>query len=61
MIYDVLGNKVRAFESAGPQLGLQRLLWDGKNDAGAYVLSGVYYAQLDVNGNKYLTKIAVVK
>ncbi|HTC22560.1 MAG TPA: T9SS type A sorting domain-containing protein, partial [bacterium] len=61
MIYDILGRKVRAFESAGPQSGLQQLSWDGRNDAGVYVLSGVYYAQLEVNGSKYLTKIAVVK
>jgi hypothetical protein len=61
MIFDILGKKVRAFESNGPQSGLQQLSWDGKNDAGAYVLSGVYYGQLNVNGSKYLTKIAVVK
>jgi hypothetical protein len=41
--------------------GLQRLIWNGRNGAGQQVLSGVYYAQLTVNGANYLLKVAVVK
>jgi len=62
VLYDVAGNKVVALldhQTLGA--GLQRILWNGANGVGATVLSGIYYAQLDVNGTKLLLKIAVVK
>jgi hypothetical protein len=63
VIYDVLGQRVKTFQSPGPQVNLQRLTWDGKNDMGNYVLNGIYYSQLTVDGGPQvpLLKIAVVK
>jgi hypothetical protein len=62
VMYDVLGSKVKTFVN-GESLsaGLQRYPWDGRNGSGSQVLSGVYYAQLTVNGTSYLLKVAVVK
>jgi hypothetical protein len=60
VIYDILGKRVKTFQSNGPQTGLQQLLWDGKNDAGVMVLSGIYFAQLNAGGT-YFLKIAVAK
>ncbi len=61
-LYDVMGAKVATLlENQVLAAGLQRISWDGRNGRGSYVLNGVYYAQLSVNGNKYLLKIAVVK
>jgi hypothetical protein len=61
-IYDVTGNKVISLlKNVSLPMGDQKEPWDGKNGMGALVLNGVYYAQLNVNGNKLLTKIAVVK
>jgi hypothetical protein len=62
VLYDVLGNKVLTLLN-GQNLpsGLQRHSWNGRNGSGAQVLSGVYYAQLTVNGANYLLKVAVVK
>src|SRR6185295_7905916 len=62
VIYDVTGNKVKTLVG-GQSLpaGLQQVAWDGRNGSGALVVNGVYYAQLDVAGNKLLQKIAVVK
>ncbi len=61
-LYDVMGSKViTLLENKTLSAGLQRISWDGRNGTGSYVLNGVYYAQLSVNGNKYLLKIAVVK
>jgi len=61
-LFDTLGNRV-AVLLAGRMLasGLQKVLWDGRNGSGAFVINGVYYAQLDVNGRKFLVKVAVVK
>lgn len=62
VLYDVLGNKVLTLLN-GQTLptGLQRQVWNGRNGTGLQVLSGVYYAQLTVNGTNYLLKVAVVK
>jgi hypothetical protein len=62
VVYDVTGNRVVTLadhQNLGP--GLQRIMWDGRNGMGLLVVNGIYYAQLDVNGSKYLTKVAVSK
>jgi hypothetical protein len=62
VIYDVLGSKVIALaDHQDLNQGMQRFTWDGRNGLGAYVINGVYYAQLSVNGTTQLLKIAVVK
>lgn len=61
-LYDVMGGRVGAL--LDHQLlgaGLQRVPWDGKNGMGNFVVNGIYYGQLEVDGSKYLVKIAVVK
>jgi len=60
VIYDILGKRVKTFQSNGPQTGLQQLSWDGKNDAGVMVLSGIYFGELNAGGT-YTLKIAVAK
>lgn len=42
-IYNVLGHKVRSLESETLAPGQYRLEWDGCNDAGDTVASGVYF------------------
>jgi hypothetical protein len=62
VIYDALGERVVTLaDGRACPVGLQHLAWDGKNAKGMSVVNGVYYAQLDVNGNKQMIKIAVVK
>ncbi len=61
-LFDTLGNRVAVLLS-GRVLGqgLQKFIWDGKNSSGSLVLNGVYYALLEVNGRKFLVKVAVIK
>jgi len=62
VLYDVTGNRTATLlNNQNLPSGLQRILWDGRNGLGVFVLNGVYYSQLTVNGQKYLVKIAVVK
>jgi hypothetical protein len=62
VLYDVIGNKVTTLiDNQNLPAGLQRLTWDGKNGGNAFVLNGIYFAQLNVNGTKLLLKIAVVR
>ena len=60
-IYDILGKKIKTLVqnqlSAGPNL----LKWDGKNDRGVSVTSGVYIVQLVSKTCVSTTKIVVAK
>ena len=62
VLYDVMGERTATLiDNQTLQAGLQRVSWDGRNGMGAYVLNGIYYAQLIVDGPKYMLKIAVVR
>jgi len=45
-IYNILGQKVRSLERGHLSAGSHRIIWDGKNDAGHLLPSGVYFARL---------------
>jgi hypothetical protein len=52
-IHDLSGRVVRSFQiSKSPDLQIIRLSWDGRNDAGKVVRSGVYFVKLTV-GNEF--------
>ena len=49
-IYDVGGRRVRALVNAHYDAGARSAYWDGRNDAGQAVASGVYLYRLEVAG-----------
>jgi hypothetical protein len=62
IVYDALGVRTRTLlDAQALPAGVQRVLWDGRNGRGGLVLNGVYFVQLEVNGEKYLHKVAVIK
>jgi hypothetical protein len=62
-IYDVAGGLVRTLVQSAPSGGMYYYTdWDGKNDAGDKVASGVYIGRMTVNGgDEAFFKMAVVK
>jgi hypothetical protein len=61
-IYDVVGEKVRSIDLGTPAGDtFNYVTWDGKNDAGKNVASGVYVGILKVGGSKAAWKMAVIK
>lgn len=54
-IYDVLGRKVRTLVDQNLTPGTYSAMWDGTNDAGQRVTSGVYFYQLNAE-NAVITK-----
>ncbi len=54
-IYDVLGKEVKSFEYENVPAGTHQVVWDGKNQGGAQVASGVYFYRLNA-GTTVLTK-----
>ena len=47
-IYDILGRKVRTLVSEHLSWGYKSVLWDGENDFGNDVASGIYFYQMKV-------------
>lgn len=45
-IYNVLGQKVRDLVRGEIQMGLNAVCWDGRDDAGRQLVSGVYFYRL---------------
>jgi len=47
-IYDLLGRKVRTLASEHLPSGYKSVLWDGRNDSGEDVASGIYFYRIKV-------------
>ncbi len=60
-IYDVRGRKVRTLVSEELSSGYKSVLWDGKNEAGKDVASGVYFYQLKVGDFSEPKKMLLLK
>jgi len=60
-ICDVLGRKVRTLVSEELSSGYKSVMWDGKNDDGDEVASGVYFYQLKVGDFSEPKKMLLLK
>jgi hypothetical protein len=48
-IYDIAGRSVRTLVAAEVKPGYYHIIWDGKNDSGILVGSGIYFYRIEVN------------
>ena len=61
-MYNLLGQKIRTLVNSEKSEGEYNVVWDGKDDSGASVSSGVYFYQLTSQGEvKYRNKMLLVK
>jgi len=60
-VYDVLGREVRTLVSEELSSGYKSVIWDGKNDDGEEVASGVYFYQLKVGDFSEPKKMLLLK
>jgi hypothetical protein len=60
-IYNLLGEEVRALVNADQRSGFYRAIWDGKNNNGRIVTSGVYLLRLAVGEMIATKKLAVIR
>ncbi len=58
-IYDILGREVKSFRLSGQSEGINRVVWDGTNNDGVKVATGVYLYQLQTR-NGFLTNKMIV-
>ena len=59
-IFDVAGRQVKTFEGVGTA-GMNTVMWDGRDDAGQAVASGVFYYSLDTGSGVETRKMALIK
>jgi len=60
-IYDLLGRKVRTLVSENLSPGYKSVLWDGKDNSGKQVASGIYFYRLQVGDFSGVKKLVLLK
>ncbi len=53
VIFDMLGRKVRTLETGTLPAGLNSTSWDGKNNYGKAVASGIYFYRLQITSGRF--------
>jgi len=61
VIYDVNGRKVKTLVNGAQKAGLHELIWDGTDDAGHPVSSGIFWSQLTAGDYTSNRKMVVLK
>jgi len=60
-IYNLIGEKVQTLINETQRMGCHRTFWDGKNERGIQMSSGIYYYAF-VGGNQtHVKKMALIK
>ena len=60
-VYNMAGHKVRSLESGDMQPGYHSIIWDGTNDAGSKVSTGMYFYSIQTNGFQETKKMLFLK
>ncbi len=60
-IYNILGQELKSFEEMSLSAGLHSVHWNGKNDHGTFVPSGIYIVELTDGFKKISRKFTIVK
>ncbi|MBA4310992.1 MAG: hypothetical protein C0425_11770, partial [Chlorobiaceae bacterium] len=60
-IYNSIGQKVKTLFQNNAVVGLNRIYWDGKNDFGINLTSGVYFYRLKINDKTSSRKMMLLR
>ena len=60
-IYNILGQKVRTLVDEPKSAGKYEVIWDGRNDKGEEVASGLYFYQLSTENNRITKKMLLLR
>lgn len=61
VVYDVKGRVVRTFDLSPSHPGRYEVVWDGKNDGGQRVASGVYFCSLEAGGQRDTRQVVLLR
>ena len=60
-VYDIGGRRVRTLVADHKHAGRHSLTWDGRNDAGLRVSSGIYFCRLQTQDHLSMNKMLILK
>ncbi|MDH4337770.1 MAG: T9SS type A sorting domain-containing protein [Candidatus Krumholzibacteria bacterium] len=60
-VFDVHGRLVRALVKDQAARGARDVVWDGRDDDGRAVASGVYFYRLELGGNTVTRRMTLLK
>ena len=60
-IYNIKGQKVKELKIGNYELGINQVIWDGKNEQGNEVSSGIYFYKLTKNSQNIMRKMVLIK
>lgn len=60
-VYNILGQKVSTLVNEYQTAGLRRVIWDGKDERGNSVASGIYFYKLSVPEFSKTKKMLLIK
>ncbi len=60
-IYNILGQKMRTLVNEPKSAGDYEVVWDGKDDEGKYVASGIYFCKLTTGSYQKTKKMVLLK
>lgn len=60
-VFDILGRVVRTLVDQMQEAGYHTVSWDGRNDTGEAVNSGVYYLRMEAGEHRAVVKVALVR
>jgi flagellar hook assembly protein FlgD len=61
MVYDMLGNKIKTIVNEKRSAGTYDVQWDGTNEMGVAVSSGVYFYKLSTDNHVATKKMMFIK
>ncbi|MCK5733566.1 MAG: T9SS type A sorting domain-containing protein, partial [Candidatus Latescibacteria bacterium] len=61
VLYNVLGQRVRTLVDTKHDAGTFAVRWDGKDDAGREVASGVYIGRIEAGGSVRVQKLVLLR
>jgi flagellar hook assembly protein FlgD len=61
MVLNILGQPVRTLVNENLEAGTHRRIWDGRNEQGLEVVSGVYWLRFDAGSFHDIKRMAFVK
>lgn len=60
-VFNIKGQKVKTLSKGMMEKGLHRIVWDGRNDTGHSVSSGMYFFMMDTQGYQKVKKAILLK
>lgn len=60
-VYNILGHRVRTLVEGVQKAGEQRIMWDGRDDDGAAVASGIYFYRLEAGGFTQTRRLTLLR